>query len=264
MRLGLMAGDTVPAAELKGLGFEAVQMFFGGGADGDDKDPAPADIDGVLRAGDTALAAMTLHVDLVDAGGRVDADVERAVRCVAKTAALDGRFGANPAPLMIWHPSGYPEGPDTDDRAVFEGLCSALGTLSQAAEDHGVRLAVEITRAGSVGSAETFLHIKDRVPSPALGVCLDAANFVPDRTPLQRAVRALGPHTFTAHGKDSRFADNGEVEHYGPTGSGRLDYPAYIGHLKRYADVPYFVLEYYRSREDLLKARDIVRAALDA
>lgn len=264
MRLGLMAGDTVPATELKDLGFEAVQMFFGSGADGDAKDPSPEAVDAVLQAGDTALAAMTLHVDLVDAGGALEADVERAVRCVAQTAALAGRFGANPTPLMVWHPSGYPEAPDTDDNAVFEGLCSALGTLSAAAEDHGVRLAVEITRAGSVGSAETFLHLKDRVPSPALGVCLDAANFVPDRTPLARAVRALAPHTFIAHGKDARFADNGEVEHYGPTGSGRLDYPAYIGHLKRHADVPYFVLEYYRSREDLLKARDIVRTALDA
>jgi len=32
MRLALMAGDTVPAGELKSLGFEAVQMFFGGGS----------------------------------------------------------------------------------------------------------------------------------------------------------------------------------------------------------------------------------------
>jgi sugar phosphate isomerase/epimerase len=264
MRLALMAGDIVPAAELNSLGFEAVQMFFGGGTTGDDKDPSPADVDAVLAAGNTALAAMTLHVDLVGSEGRVDADVERAVRCVAKTAALDGRFGANVGPLLVWHPSGYPEGPDTDDRAVFEGLCSAVATLCQAAEDHGVRIGVEITRAGSVGSAETFLHLKDRVPSKALGVCLDAANFVPDRTPLQRAVRALAPHTFIAHGKDSRFSDNGEVADYGPTGSGRLDYPAYISALKSYADVPYFVLEYYRSRQDLLAARDIVRAGLDA
>ena len=262
MKLGLMHGDTVPAAELRSLGFEAVQMFFGGGADGDDKDPSTEAIDEVLGAGGTCLAAMTLHVDLVEPGGCVPADVERAVRCVEKTAALDGRFGDNERPVLIWHPSGYPAGDDVDDGAVFAGLCEALTALCGAAEQCGVNVAVEITRAGSVGSAETYLHLKDRVGSPALKVCMDAANFVPDRTPLVRAVRALGPDTVIAHGKDSRFSDNGEVAEYGPTGSGRLDYPAYMQLLQTHASPAYFVLEYYRSREDLLKARDIVRQGM--
>ncbi len=65
-----------------------------------------------------------------------------------------------------------------------------------------------------------------------------------------------------AHGKDSSFKENGEVADYGPTGSGQLDYEAYIAALRQFAPVPYFVLEYYRSREDLIRARDIVRAAL--
>lgn len=259
MKLGLMNGETVPRAELRSLGFEAVQMFFGGGADGDDQDPSPEAVDEVLKAGDTALAAMTLHVDLVGSEGCISGDVDRAIRCVEKTAALDGRFGDNERPLLIWHPSGYPDGEEVDDRAVFEGLCQALSGLCGAAEKRGVDVAVEITRAGSVGSAETYLHLKERVASKALKVCLDAANFVPDRTPLLRAVRALAPDTVIAHGKDSSFADNGEVADYGPTGSGRLDYPAYMQLLARHTSPAYFVLEYYRSREDLLKARDIVR-----
>ena len=65
-----------------------------------------------------------------------------------------------------------------------------------------------------------------------------------------------------AHGKDSRFGENGEVADYGPTGSGCLDYPTYISALKEFAPVPYFVFEYYKNREDMLKARDIVRASL--
>ncbi|MFT5088615.1 MAG: sugar phosphate isomerase/epimerase, partial [Planctomycetota bacterium] len=108
----------------------------------------------------------------------------------------------------------------------------------------------------------TYLHIKDRVGSKALKVCIDAANFVPDRTPLLRSVRILASDIVIAHGKDSSFNENGEVADYGPTGSGQLDYPAYMAALKQYAPVPYFVLEYYRSREDLIKARDIVRAGL--
>lgn len=267
MKLAMMAGDVdniLSAEELRPLGFEAVQMFFGSGPDGDPQDPSPGEIDARLQAGDVALAAMTLHVDLVDAQGAVEADVARAVRCVTKTAALAGRFGDNEQPVLIWHPSGYPEAPDIDDEVVVQGLCDALNEVCEAAVQARVVVAVEITRAGSIGGAESFLRIKDRVASPALKVCLDAANFTPDRTPLRRAVRSLAPHTVIAHGKDARFHETGLVADYGPTGSGVLDYSAYLQALRAYADVPYFVLEYYRSRDDLLKARDIVRDAMES
>ncbi len=264
MKLGLMRGDTVPASELKELGFEAVQMFFGGGAEGDGEDPSEQIVDETLAAGDTCLAAMTLHVDLVNAEGRVDADVDRLVRCVHKTAALNGRFGDNPRPILVWHPSGYPADCQSteNDRNIFDGLVSGLQTVCQEATAANVDIAVEITRAGSVGSAETFLRLQDQVGSAALKVCIDAANFCPDRTPLERAVRMLAPDIAIAHGKDSSFADNGEVADYGPTGSGRLDYTTYLRALGEHCEAAYFVLEYYRSREDLLKARDIVREAM--
>ena len=113
-----------------------------------------------------------------------------------------------------------------------------------------------------MGSAEAFLRLQDHVGSTALKVCLDAANFCPDRTPLERAVRILGPDTVIAHGKDASFAANGEVAAYVSTGAGQLDYDTYMRALADYCEVPYFVLEYYRSREQLLRARDIVRTAL--
>ena len=260
MKLGMMPGDTLAPDEVRKEGFEAVQLFFGGGADGDGKDPSVRDVDEVLQAADIALAAMTLHVDLVGPSGAVKGDVERLLRCVEKTAALDGRFGDNERPILVWHPSGYPE--DADDRAVHAGLCEGLGAACTAAEEAGIFIAVEMTRAGSIGGAESFLRVKDQVGSAALKVCIDAANFVPDRTPLVRAVRMLAGEIAIAHGKDVRFDDNGEVVDYGPTGSGRLDYPAYIKALLDYAPVPYFVLEYYRNRADMLKARDIVRTCL--
>ncbi len=262
MKLALMPGETVPRTELNELGFTAMQMFWGHGPDGEKDDPTPEAIDAILQEGHIALAAMTLHVDLVGAQGELDNDVGRLVRCVEKTAALAGRFGDNERPILVWHPSGYPSGADVDDRAVFDGLCSGLKKACAQAEALGVYIAVEITRAGSIGSAETFLHVKDRVRSSALKVCIDAANFVPDRTPLLRAVRAMADDIVIAHGKDSLFNDSGEVADYGPIGSGRLDYGAYIAALQQHAPVPYFVLEYYRSRDDLLRARDIVRAAM--
>lgn len=262
MKLAVMPGDTIPAPELKGEGFEGMQLFWGMGEDAASKDPSVETIDATLQAGDLALTAMTLHIDLVGSQGRVDDQVERTVGLVERTAALDGRFGDTPRPILVWHPSGYPKGEGVDDVAIFEGLCSSLMEICAAAESRGVDVAVEITRAGSVGSAETFLHLADRVGSSALKVCLDAANFVPDRTPLDRAVRRLAPYIAIAHGKDSSFADNGEVADYGPTGSGKLDYDTYIKLLLEHAPVPYFVLEYYKTREQLLRARDIVRAAM--
>ena len=261
MKLAMMPGDTLAPDEVRKEGFEAVQMFFGGGADGDGKDPSAADVDGVLRAADIALAAMTLHVDLVGAKGAIAGDVERLVRCVEKTAALDGRFGDNERPILVWHPSGYPE-EQVDDQAVHAGLCEGLGVACAAAEQAGIVIAVEMTRAGSIGGAESFLRVQDRVGSGALKVCIDAANFVPDRTPLVRAVRMLAGDIVIAHGKDARFGENGEVVDYGPTGSGHLDYPTYIQALFDYAPVPYFVLEYYRNRGDMVQARDIVRSCL--
>lgn len=265
MKLAMMAGGIgtlVAPAELRPLGFEAVQMFFGSGPDGDAQDPSAEAVDELLGGADVALAAMTLHVGLVGPQGALQDDVDRAVRCVEKTAALDGRFGDNDTPVLIWHPSPYPATPEVDDTGIRQGLCDALGTICRAAERTGVRIAVEITRAGSIGSAESFLWIKEGVASEALGVCLDAANFTPDRTPLERAVRMLGPHTIIGHGKDVSFNAQGIVAHYGPTGSGTLDYTAYMSDLQAYVSAPYFVLEYYGTRDELLKARDIVRQAM--
>ena len=261
MKLALMPGGLLSATEMRSEGFEAVQMFFGGGADGDARDPSVEDIDKALQTTDVALAAMTLHVDLVGPKGMVAADVARLVRCVKKTAALDGRFGDNERPVLVWHPSGYPE-EGVDDQAVFEGLCTGLATACATAERLGIVIAVEMTRAGSVDGAERFLRVQDRVRSRALKVCMDAANFAPDRTPLVRAVRMLGPDIAIAHGKDAHFDENGEVVDYGPTGSGCLDYPTYIGALQEWAQVPYFVFEYYKNRKEMLKARDIVQACL--
>ena len=71
MKIGVMPGNQIPANELRAQGFEALQMFFGGGADGDAHDPSPEKVGETLAAGNLALAAMTLHVGLVGPAGRV-------------------------------------------------------------------------------------------------------------------------------------------------------------------------------------------------
>ena len=256
MKLGLMPGT--PAAEMRELGFEALQMFYGWNRQDDAGDPSAEAIANELRPGNLSLAAMTVHIDLVAPQGIIQPDVDRAVRLVGRTAALKGLWGDNEKPILVWHPSGYPDVPGVDDRAVFKGLCAALRQISAAAEKENVYLAVELSRACSVYSAESYLRIKDQVASPALRVCLDDANFVPDRTPLERAIRMLASDVVIAHAKDSHFKENGDVAGYGPTGSGKLDYATYMRCLKDYCPVPYMVLEYYQTREEMLRARDII------
>jgi sugar phosphate isomerase/epimerase len=255
MKLGLMPGT--PPAEMRELGFHAVQQFYAGNCQIDDKDPTDEAIRATLTPGDIALAAMTLHIDLVNPQGLVQADADRAMRLVSRTAAFKDVIGDAPRPIMVWHPSGYPDS-TTDDNAVFKGLVIALRQICTTAEKVGVDVAIEMTRAGSIGSAETFLRLKDHVASPALRVCLDAANIVTDRTPLIRCVRMLADDIVLAHGKDSHFNPDGSVAGYGPTGSGKLDYATYIGALKDFCDIPYFILEYYQDRAAILRARDIV------
>ena len=104
MKLALMPGETVPRSELTELGFFAMQMFWGHGPDGDKDDPTAEAIDALLEEGQIALAAMTLHVDLVGPQGEIAGDVDRLIRCVEKTAALEGRFGENERPILVGIP----------------------------------------------------------------------------------------------------------------------------------------------------------------
>ncbi len=257
MQLGLMPGT--PPEEMRALGFVALQQFFASNKQDDADDPGNDQIREALGTPPLALSAMTVHSDLVNGAGVVPADVARVVRLVRRTAALRGAFGDNPKPILVWHPSGYPADAEAADHAIFAGLVTALKEICQAAVESDIYVAVEMTRAGSVGSAEGYLRLRDQVASPALKVCLDAANIAPDRTPLVRCVRMLAEDIVLAHGKDSHFNSDGTVAGYGPAGSGKLDYATYIAALKEHCShVPYFILEYYKSRDDMLRARDLV------
>ena len=186
----LMPGETV-LVQTKGLGFFAMQMFWGHGPDGDKTILQPKLLM-PLQEGRIALAAMTLHVDLVGPQGEIAGDVDRLIRCVEKTAALEGRFGENERPILVWHPSGYPEGEDVDDGAVFEGLCSGLARACARAQELGVYIAVEITRC-SVERGDLPAREGSRVFF-GLKVCIDAVISFP--TYRQRAVRVCLRHYY--------------------------------------------------------------------
>ena len=48
----------------------------------------------------------------------------------------------------------------------------------------------------------------------------------------------------------------------GATGTGKLDYARYMRCLRDYCPVPYMILEYFQNRDELLRARDIIRQHL--
>ena len=102
MKLGLMPGNTVPMTEMKSLGFDAMQMFYGWDPASGNVHPSAQSVDETLQPGGVALAAMTMHIDLVGPRGCLPAEVDQAVRCVQHTATLNGRFGDSPKPILIW------------------------------------------------------------------------------------------------------------------------------------------------------------------
>jgi sugar phosphate isomerase/epimerase len=257
MKLGLMQGT--PANEMREMGFDAVQLHFGVNQKDDAADLTDDEIKASLNPGNIALAGLTVHIGLVDSRGLVQIEIDRMLRLVDRAAAVKNLVGDNPRPILVWHPNSYPEAADTDDAAVFKGLVSALRTICNAAEKKGVDIAVELTYRGVDRGVEGFLRLQDHVASPALRVCLDAANvIIPYRTPLVHTVRLLADDIVIAHGKDRHFKADGSVATFGPTGSGNLDYATYIACLKDYCNIPYFILEYYKTREEILRARDIV------
>ena len=127
MKLGVMPGDTIPAPELKSEGFDAMQLFWGMGENAASKDPSVESIDATLKAGDLALSAMTLHIDLVGPRGVIEADVERTVHCVERTAALDGRYGDTPRPILAWSSSRTTPAPSSGRASAMPRSAGPIG-----------------------------------------------------------------------------------------------------------------------------------------
>lgn len=124
--------------------------------------------------------------------------------------------------------------PDNATPEAWRDLVASMADALGMAEAIGVDLGIEPELANVVSSAELARRLIDEMRSPRLRVVLDAANLfevVPlaqQRDIVTRAVNLLADRIVMAHAKD-RAADGAFLA----AGQGILDYPHYLGALRR-------------------------------
>jgi sugar phosphate isomerase/epimerase len=96
--------------------------------------------------------------------------------------------------------SHIPEAYVTDE--VWERVIKKMRLVAPYAEAKGVKLAIE-NHFGITNTAIDLLRILENVKSPAIGLNLDAANFIPCHEDPVEATKILTPFTFYSHLKDA-------------------------------------------------------------
>lgn len=237
-------------------GFEAVQVMLPGGGGrrgcGLDADALIAE----LRRTKLELAAVAVHAPLFgDAADvrRGRAQVRKAVDCAA---ALRAAPAGSRRPIVNWHAGGYLKLLDRGVDKLLAQLARSLKDVCAHARRRRVDVTVELTRMGLPDNADKFLFLRRTSGAPNLYACLDAANFTPDRDPLEVALRRLGPLVLYAHAKDVAFSPDGTVAAYPSAGKGSLDYDAFIAGLRRHTKCRYLLAEYMPDKQAV---RSVVR-----
>jgi sugar phosphate isomerase/epimerase len=124
--------------------------------------------------------------------------------------------------------------PDNAGAEAWKDMLASVTGAVEAAEAHGVTLAIEPEHSNAVDSAAAGRRLLDEVASPSLKVVLDAANLLSaedlgDQRPiLEEAFELLGGELVLAHAKDLR-RDGAFVA----AGQGALDYPLYVALLRQ-------------------------------
>jgi sugar phosphate isomerase/epimerase len=161
--------------------------------------------------------------------------------------------------------------PDNHKTATIDRLVDSLKQLAPAAEDAGVKLAIEGHVVSPLDTPALVRAVIDRVASPALKFNCDPVNFVScvsdvynSRVVLDRLFDALGDVTWAVHAKDVDIEDR-HVIHVSEVvmGRGRMD----LGYmLQRFAAARaegYVIIEHL-SDDKIPEARDALLRAAEA
>jgi sugar phosphate isomerase/epimerase len=172
------------------------------------------------RLAESSVQVWSLHAPFsknLDISLTADNERARAVKLDIATIELAGELGAS---LVVVHASSEP----IDDEARSTRLAQAresLMELASAADQAGVRLAVELLPRSCLGnSPQELLELLQALPDQ-VGVCLDV-NHVSHATLLPEAVHDLGRRILTLHLSDF---DNIDERHWLP-GEGTVDWRA--------------------------------------
>jgi len=123
--------------------------------------------------------------------------------------------------------------PDNTTAAAWADMLASMAAAAQAAEAHGVTIAVEPEHGNVVRDAPAARRMLDELGSSHVRIVVDAANLVEPGQPerqeriLREAFELLGEDLVLAHAKD--VLEDGTVV---AAGSGILDYELYLELLR--------------------------------
>lgn len=148
----------------------------------------------------------------------------------------------------------------------YQELKRELAGLVKLAEKSGAVVNIEVSWTNVIGTIDRAERLFREIPSPALKLTLDPANFfqpkdLPNTKPmLEEMFRRLGPQIVLAHAKDVRLA--GDKLEYPPAGLGMIDYPTFLSLLAQ-LDRPMDLVFEYLQLEEVPRTVGFVRGVMD-
>jgi sugar phosphate isomerase/epimerase len=179
------------------------------------------------------------------------------------------QFGS---PHVITETGTYTTKADKDDSPKnkseegFQDLKQEVAALVKLAEKSGAIINIETSRRQVIGTIERAQRLLREIPSPALKITLDPANFfqpqdLPNTKPMiEEMFRRLGPNIVMAHAKDVRLA--GDKLEYPPAGQGSIDYPTFLSLLAQLDRPMDLVLEYLKP-DDVAQTVSFLRGVME-
>jgi sugar phosphate isomerase/epimerase len=148
----------------------------------------------------------------------------------------------------------------------YQEVKRELAGLVKLAEKSGAVVNIEVSWTNVIGTIDRAERLSREMPSPALKLTLDPANFfrpqdLPRMKPmLEEMFRRLGPQIVLAHAKDVRAT--GDKLEYPPAGQGMIDYLTFLSLLAQLDRPIDLVLEYLKL-EEVSRTVGFLRGVMD-
>ena len=158
------------------------------------------------------------------------------------------------------------DSPKNTSEEGYQDLKREVAGLVKLAEKSGAVVNIEVSWRQVIGTIDRAERLLREIPSPALKLTLDPANFfrpqdLPRMKPmLEEMFRRLGPQIVMAHAKDVRAT--GDKLEYPPAGLGMIDYLTFLSLLAQLDRPIDLVLEYLKL-EDVSRTVGFLRGVMD-
>jgi sugar phosphate isomerase/epimerase len=158
------------------------------------------------------------------------------------------------------------DSPKNTSEEGYQDLKREVAGLVKVAEKSGAVVNIEVSWRQVIGTIDRAERLCREIPSPALKLTLDPANFfrpqdLPHTKPmLEEMFRRLGPQIVLAHAKDVRAT--GDKLEYPPAGLGMIDYLTFLSLLAQLDRPIDLVLEYLKL-EDVSRTVGFLRGVMD-